>query len=374
MTTPNNPRQRASAARPDASSSSAVPEVRCPQCLDMIRWDERTVYTDNGPVDLSLIADEVRREEAMYNAFVLCPNPSGASSSDHYLPLRYLRYQPPLVIGLVGRRATGKSTWLATMVDQIVKGGLKPYGIEARPLHRKQFEDYRKNRFERLLDDGEALPATPGAEENVEFTVAFLLTTDAGTRPVAFFDVGGESLAEDGKATRFLRAVGALMFVIDPAQIEASRDQTGDASGTGDPAFEAVLDRLAPVDASASQLVQLPAVEVLLKADTLKFDPIVGPWLVSDGPAQNRLDAQRMRRESRDVYAYLATNRASAWLNPFRRCARCTLHVVSATGGSPNSDRYYSRGLRPRRVLEPLVAILAMAGVLTGPQADLIGR
>ena len=52
--------------------------------------------------------------------------------------------------------------------------------------------------------------------------------------------------------------------------------------------------------------------------------------------------------------------------------ARCTLHFVSATGAESQDGRF-RRPVRFRRVLEPLVAMLGMAGVIpmSSPREDL---
>jgi hypothetical protein len=57
----------------------------------------------------------------------------------------------------------------------------------------------------------------------------------------------------------------------------------------------------------------------------------------------------------------------------YARFDRCTLHFVSATGVAAR-DGTYPGGTQPARVLQPLIALLAMAGVLTGSDADRVGR
>ena len=57
-----------------------------------------------------------------------------------------------------------------------------------------------------------------------------------------------------------------------------------------------------------------------------------------------------------------------ASLRPYDAFHRCTLHFVSAAGSRPNLQ-----GFRPTHVLDPLVAILAMTGVIADPQAEKVG-
>ena len=101
--------------------------------------------------------------------------------------------------------------------------------------------------------------------------------------------------------------------------------------------------------------------------------PRSGALAVSGGDVlAGAFEPARIHAESRDLYAFLYQNDATSWLAPFKSFSRCTLHAVSATGGSP-VDMKYHRGLRPRRVLEPLLAILAMKGMIDRPGADRVG-
>ena len=375
MTAPPTP-----TASPVDNGSAAT--VRCPHCLDSFRWDEQTVYerTELGAYNqfaADLITDPVKREERLRDAYVRCPNPSGDAKAEHYLPLGYLRYLPPLVIGLVGTAAVGKSTLLAAMVNEIDRGGLIRYGFNVRPLVHERHMEFRRTRLERLMQTSKALNSTAPAAEGVEFADAFLLVKETAVQPVIFFDVGGESLADVGPTTRFIQAVGALIFVVDPdralGRVEGSRDAAGQPTSEGDLAFNAVIGRLSPPSGLAAQHLDRPAAIVLAKADTLRFEPPVSRWLSQPEGTATAIDAGLIRAESRDVYAFLYQHDASPWLKPFDSFRRCTLHVVSATGSSA-VDQSYRHGLRPRRVLDPLIAILAMTGVIGGPGADQVGR
>src|ERR1035441_7897109 len=80
--------------------------------------------------------------------------------------------------------------------------------------------------------------------------------------------------------------------------------------------------------------------------------------------------------ESRDVYADLDVQGALALASPYWLCDKVTLHVASPTGGAGDSEGeggIYPRGVTPRRVLRPLVAMLAMTGVLPGAEAGRVG-
>jgi hypothetical protein len=59
---------------------------------------------------------------------------------------------------------------------------------------------------------------------------------------------------------------------------------------------------------------------------------------------------------------------------PYHEFDKATLHVTSPTGGVGDSEEgVYPRGVKPLRVVPPLLAMLAMTGILTGPEADQVG-
>jgi hypothetical protein len=364
-------------AVPGTVAGSPTNEVRCPICLGFISWDGRTIYKrDQGRFvqsQVPLTNDDVKLREELLGAYVKCPNPSGL---DHYLPLDYLRYRPPLVIGLVGTGAVGKSTLLTAMVAAIERECLRPYGYSARALAHEQHQTFRRDNVETLIDRGEVLPKTPEAREGGQFADAFLLVKGDVVQPIAFFDVGGDSLGELGPATRFIQALGALIFIVDPdlvlGRVEGSLDESGRPVSKGDEAFGAVLSRL--LDPSVGRTDRkVPAAIVLAKGDTLRFDPNLGWWLGRPESTDGQVDADLIRAESRDVYAFLHEHDAMPWLKPFDGFPLCTLHVVSATGNNPKGKQY-PFGVRPCRILEPLIALLAMAEVINSPAARQVGR
>jgi hypothetical protein len=350
--------------------------VRCPTCLDEFAWDRRTVVVDRdrpgmATLDLDTIRDPLKRAEALVGSEVKCENPSGDFPDAHYLPVDYVRLGKPLVIGFVGTADTGKSTLLAAMVHELTRNGLAQHRLEVEILDREKHRKFKRSHIDPLFEDSVALDATKGFESGVEFVAAFRIGSGQKWRPVVFFDVGGESLKEPkGKDARFLLAVEALIFVVDPRQIQRNRVNAGRPEA--DETFAAVLERITPIRREQG-LDGITAAVVVAKADELRFNPVVGKWLGRDGSGP--LDPDLVREESRDVYSYLFQQGAEPWLGPVEKSARCTLHFVSATGSkASDADRRYPRGLRPRRVLEPLTAILAMTGAITTPAAERIGR
>jgi hypothetical protein len=342
-------------------------QVICPICLTPIEdWDAlprwqwnqgQQAYTElNIPAGISgpqLI--NMQRGSAK-----LCPNPYQFNPKDHYLPADYGSFGPPVVLGFVGLTQSGKTHLLTAMVGAMLPG-LRQYGIDCWALDRALHNQFLEQRVRPLLNDNKVLRGTD--EGIVAFSDAFLMKLGKGQpRPVVMFDVAGGDLTGAAQTKKFLDIADGLFFVVDPTQIG-----TG---GIGDDTFNNVLDLLR----GANRLPDhVSAAIVLNKADLLRFEDPVTRWLRS---GTGVLTAEEFLSESRDVYAYLQKKGAAAWTLPYEECARATLHVASPTGGVGQSEGeggVFPRGVTPRRVLRPLVAMLAMTGVLTGPEAEKVG-
>lgn len=367
----HQPAQVDHTTRPTPSVAAGVP---CPYCLETITYDPGNLFTftaSGGKLSLDLRSDTNprRRADAAREAWQRCP---GTTIDGHAVPAPYLMNGPPLTVALVGDSAAGKTHVLAAMIGEIERGGLDGFGLSAQSVNRQIHDRYLRDFVQPLLA-GKVLDATRVVGKAVQFADALVIHGPAGARPVAFFDIAGEELARSDAATRFLAGVGALLFLVDPrTALQSSPDAglrsrlVGTDVGLGDRAFGAVLDRLP----RAGRLIDPPAVLLLSKADLVRYEPPVDRWLSE--PVRAPLDPVAVAAESRDVFAFLHRHGALPWLKPYRESGRCTLHVVSASGGDTHADRF-PRGARSRRVLQPLISLFAMAGLL-GPEFTVIGR
>jgi len=247
------------------------------------------------------------------------------------------------------------------LVGAIEAGELDRFGISSSPLDEAWHHQFLDTQVRPLLEEGKVLTPTP--EKVVSFADALLMGTEGGPqRPVALFDVAGGELSREWSsaqgAKKFLEIADGLIFVVDSARLGLSR--------TGDNTFNTLLGLL------RTRLPEVSAAIVVNKADLRRFDDPVTRWLRTD---LTGLDPDLIQQESADVFAYLDTFDSSAWVRPYRLCGKGTLHVATATGSSaldgPGSK--YPRDVRPRRVLGPLIALLAMTGVLVDERAQRVG-
>jgi Double-GTPase 2 len=359
-------------------TAMAPGRVRCPICADDFTWPEDPIVSiydeaDNAYklVDISRLAS-VKRADLLRNGYRLCPNPSG-DTPPHYLPASYASYREPMVIGLVGAPDSGKTHLLTAMIRQAYQSGLGPYGITVTALDFRRHSAFAEL-FIKPFERGAALPGTVSGL--IEAAEILLMRGPGGERPVTFFDVAGEDLESTqalNRATRFLLCATAVIFVHaseDPLETTRATQASENRS------FDLAVERLRSLPGG---IARLPAAMAVTKSDRLRYLHPADRWLRRGD--SGALDAASMRAESKDVFAYLHRIGSRASLRPFETFTRCTLHFVSASGGDAvptrsgegKADKHFPRGVRPTRVLEPLVAILAMTGMITGAEAEKVG-
>lgn len=342
-------------ARERTESRKGV-QVSCPICLGKFDWGELDLYSYDQElgqfVELVIPPDASPelRARLTRTASVRCPNP-GLTTTTHYLPAGYGQYGAPVVCGFIGETMSGKTHLVSAMVAAIERGALSSYGLKAQPIDLLRHQAFLRDMVYPLFAESTKLSGT--REGEVSFVDAFVISGAGAARPLALFDVAGSELNKVGDAKRFLDIADGLIFVADPTRFAENR--------IGDEAFATVLNLLHASD----RLAKVSAAVVLSKADLLKFDEPISYWLRRDTEA---LDEAEVLKESADVYAYLHQRNAGAWTRPYHECSRATLHVASAIGTNA-----VERGVRPMRVLRPLVALMAMTGLLSTPDAKNIG-
>jgi len=349
--------------------------VICPKCLYSIDWssprecwvwsEHEQRYQPVSPYGLAADAWQERRRLG----YVQCPNPVD-DVPVHFLPARYGDLDEPLIVGLVGTTGVGKTSLLAAMVFEMLRGGLQAVDVDVSPLDLHAHQEFRHRYLEPFADQ-HALPQTEVGPSG--YQSCLLVTSPTGTRPVVLVDIAGGEFDDDrpaGAATRLLAGVDALVFV-DAAEYRPSGGETAPRLDVN-AAFTMAVAGVRAAERSRDVVASV----VVTKADRIRFTHPVDRWYGQPGGA-DALDLASFADETEDVYAYLQSRGVRSATAPFEAFHRCTMHFASATGHDAFDRTTTPAGrpqVRPKGVLRPLVAVFAMTGVLDTAEARQVGK
>ncbi len=304
----------------------------------------------------------------------LCPR------HKHHLPFT-AGMQGSLVIGVIGAKFSGKSHYIASLVDQLsgqvgtdFQAGLMSVTDETAERYRREFHDP-------LFGQGFELPATspnpPPLIYDLNLSGKLWEQKNNRTVTLVLYDTAGEDLETPERVRQMVKYLGVasgIIFLVDPLQAPGVRDvfpadhRISPREFTAEPSMiisrvlkelenGKVLSRTGPLDT--------PVAVVLSKCDILKEAGLL---------ENNRLwntDERHVGYFNREIHDDMAGMMAEAvqqWsLKAYNavnaRFSRHAFFGVSATGCASGQDHRY-KYIAPWRVADPLLWLLAQLGVI----------
>jgi hypothetical protein len=355
----------------------ALSRMKCPLCGGIItdwRNARRLCWTED--FQLASFRERAPEEtrEAFYNrrlsALRVCTaqednEPSFSHlSGGHYLPDLIGEFGQPIVIGLIGSTAAGKTLLLAAMISEFLSkpGILETFGLKVSSLQHNIENRYLSD-IEPFCRERKILALTHVFSPDFAFVTRIDSRYARRSFAVAFFDLAGETFySMERVAMPMLTGASGLIFVIDPTQALPDLVLNGNWGRFSSTGFAAPVDTIRKERARLRDpFIPLPAVSVVTKADLMSGrEDFVDKWLSrSDGG-----DLSSVYEESSDVYALLAARDAKQWLYPAESFMDVTLHFASASGVDAVNGVFPKDGFGPRRVLRPLLSLFAMIGII----------
>jgi hypothetical protein len=363
-----------------ASGTSVI----CPSCLAQFPASELRFATEAGEVlparrgVLSRLTGAAPRAPLDARGRPLqrklCP-------AGHVLPFT-AGLQESLLIGLIGARFSGKSHYIASLVNRLQGQAGSDFRASLLPLTPETDERYRHDFYDPLFGKGVELPATVGAPPPLIYDLRLdaRLTAGAGPRGVtlALYDTAGENLVSQDaveQMLRYLELAAGLIVLVDPLQVPALREALPGAARLPepDPLAEpsAILGRVLQLlekgrALSESGPVSTPVAVVLTKCDVLRDAGLIDPSRLWN------MESRHIGRFSDDEHEDMSGMMAEClrrwslptFLTVSLRFARHAFFGASATGCSSNQATRRYRFISPWRVEDPLLWLLAELGVI----------
>ncbi|MER6769459.1 hypothetical protein ACFVG1_10555 [Streptomyces bacillaris] len=311
--------------------------------------------------------------------------------------------QDSRIIALVGAKASGKSTYVSVLVNEL-RGrvgreftiSLPAMGAETQRRDREMEEDL----YERLRLPDTTRPAALGFNDPLLYRLSVprrgRYARGSRHTTLVFFDAAGEDLKSAeamARYTQYLAAADGIILLVDPLQLGSVRDRTGSADGPPLPAVETSPQQIA--SDLAVQLrshgrsvsrgrVTTPMAVAVTKTDALR--PLLGahsPLLHNaphTGGEHDDDDRLAVHEELRSLLSDWDSGVLCRQLeNDF---AELSYFGLSALGSPPPADAPADApksGPQPVRVEDPLLWLLGRRGLIPvrkgrkGREEDRIG-
>ncbi len=281
------------------------------------------------------------------------------------------------IIAVIGGRSTGKSNYIATLIYRLehevganFSGALRAMGDTTR-------ERYRRDFFDPLFKDKRVIKPTPSTiqERGVRTPLIFRMTTDIGKNPqsanLVLFDTAGEdmqSLDTLSTEARYICFADAIIFLIDPLQIDAVRQQLPanvlpKAEIASEPSY--IVGRLRDLFERQFQMRPNDKIDTPIAFAVSKLDAIFPIIDASSGLHHagdhlgffNENDAQSVNTElSAYLSEWVGTNFEQLLRHNF---ASYRFFGVSSLGKAPTPDGQIDGAVSPMRVEDPLLWIFS---------------
>lgn len=287
------------------------------------------------------------------------------------------------MIAVLGGRGTGKSNYIAMLVNRLENTIGAHFDAAVRALGDRTRERYERDFYTPLFRQGQVIPPTrtAGVDPATRTPLVFRITFAGGrSANLVLFDTAGEdmqSLDAMSIEARYILYADALIFLLDPLQIPAVRHRLPAADlPPSDPGAEPeyIVGRLRELYEQEFGLrsrdrITKPVAFTLSKIDMLYplLDP--GSGLFHTGEHFGTLNLADVRSIHAEISAYL-----QAWMGPHfntlvqMNFANARYFGVSSFGRPPRGMRGQQKveGLAPVRVEDPILWIFYQFGLIRG--------
>jgi len=303
-------------------------------------------------------------------------------SIDKEIPIDFLSMKS-LPIALLGAKASGKSNYIGVIINEIRRTMSGPFNCSlSMACSEESQKNYKDLYYKPLYENKKTVDATSQGEiPPLIFPLRFMDKKDNITNMAAltFYDTAGENLdnqAEMGKFARYIANSKGIILLLDPLQVPEIRDNLQKNGFTALPeqntdTYE-VLSRITQVIRGSKNIkgkIEIPLALVFTKIDVLEQYNVLPPdsclrdesLHVQQGIFVNS-DFENTNMEMKRLIDRYAAGLETS-LKEFKHYS---IFGVTALGANPSGNSL-SATIKPRRVLDPLLWLLAINNYIKWP-------
>jgi len=288
-----------------------------------------------------------------------------------------------LPIALLGAKASGKSNYIGVLIEEIRKKMARTFNCSLSMSCSKESKDaYDELYYKPLYINGSTVKATDLGEvpPPLIFPLSFMNKKNriVNMAALTFYDTAGENLndqSEMHKYNRYITNAHGIIMLLDPLQVPKIRELLTNNGFNALPAQNTaiydVLDIIITMIRKVKKVkgqIQIPLALVFTKIDVLEQYNVLpeGSCLKEESEHIKRGAFIRPDFENTNIQMKdLIDNWLDAdLLNYIKLFKQHSFFGVTALGQNPTNGgtKIDSKGIRPRRVLDPLLWLLAEHG------------
>jgi GTPase SAR1 family protein len=293
-----------------------------------------------------------------------------------------------IIISVIGAKNTGKSHFIAVLIDQMRKYVSSSFNASFSPINTDHEKRYKNDFYTPLYSSHRLLNSTvSGSTAQRPLIYALTISGNSFFKRnntiiyITFFDTAGEDLSDEDTMSSVNKYIGqssGIIFLLDPMQIQNVRDKTDPAivtasSGTGihdlaDPAD--ILRRVSDLIRDANNLGKSEKIPIPIAATFTKIDalgPLLHPGCIvlEDSPhrslhAFNQIDSDNIHAEIESMLSDWG-----GWDFPQQLSVNYKKYGyfgLSALGKAPKGQNIDV--IRPHRIEDPLLWLLSLHNII----------
>jgi len=295
--------------------------------------------------------------------------------TDKEIPIEFLSMKS-LPIALLGAKASGKSNYIGVMVNEIRKRMTSPFNCSlSMACSKESKEAYDEWYYRPLYKENKTVLATAAGEiPPLIFPLRFMNEKDKiiNMAALTFYDTAGENLNDKvnmHKFNRYITNAHGIILLLDPLQVPNIREKLKANGFNALPeqntdinfVLSIIIDVIRNVKKIKGQ-IKIPLALVFTKIDVLEEYNILpqDSCLREESEHVKRgvfvqPDFENTNIELKDLIDNWLDGELFGFIKQFEQYS---FFGVSALGGNPNGITI-NKGIRPRRVLDPLLWLLA---------------
>jgi hypothetical protein len=291
-----------------------------------------------------------------------------------------------LIFAVIGAKASGKSHYIAVLIDQFRRRIGPDLDMLLEPLTDGTMKRYRDDFYTPVFSQGVTIAPTRAAADDrrVQLPLVYALSLSGRgitgrtkihkTVSIVFFDTAGEDLNDaDVMSTvnKYIYRANGIILLLDPLQLEAVRGRLGGSivlpevnTETADIVTRTTNLILAGRKLRANAMIPTPLAVAFSKFDAV--EPLVDPQfqLRATSSHHGGFDAGDFAAVNGEMESLLAEWNGDVLLHQVRaRFSRYGFFGLSALGCNPEGTRKIPNVL-PRRVEDPFLWLLHEHGLL----------